>query len=46
MHDGLFGFLKQIDSLFRLLQLLTSEKFFKQLSFNSESSSPEVMIML
>ena len=39
MHDGLFGVLKQVGSL---LRLLTLEKSFKQLSFNSELRSPKI----
>ena len=42
MHDGLFGFLKQVGSLLRLLRLLTLEKAFKQLSFNSELRSRKI----
>ena len=42
MHDRLFGFLKQVGSLLRVLRLLTLEKAFKQLSFNSELRSPKI----
>ena len=42
MHDGLFGFLKQVGSLLRPLRLLTLQKSFKQLSFNSELRSPKI----
>ena len=41
MHDGLFGFLKQVGSLLTLLRLLTLEKAFKQPSFKSELRSPK-----
>ena len=34
MHDGLFGFLKQVNVLRRLLRFLALEKSFKQFSFN------------
>ena len=46
MHDGLFGFLKQVGSLLRLVKLLTLEKSFKQLSFSSELRSPKVSKLL
>ena len=42
MYDGLFGFLKQVGSLLRLLRLLTLEKAFKQLSFNYELRSAKI----
>ena len=42
MHDGLFGFLKKVGSLLRLLRLLTLEKAFKQLSFNFELRTPKI----
>ena len=42
MHDGLFGFLKQVGSLLRLLRLLTLEKAFKQPSFKSALRSPKI----
>ena len=42
MQDGLFGFLKQVGSLLRLLRLLTLEKAFKQPSFKSELRSPKI----
>ena len=42
MHDGLFGFLKQVGSLLRLLRLLTLEKAFKQPSFKSELRSRKI----
>ena len=42
MYDGLFGFLKQIGSLLRFFRLLTLEKLFKQLSFNSQLRSPKI----
>ena len=42
MHDGLFGFLKQVSSLSRLLKLFTLEKSFKELSFDSELRSPKI----
>ena len=41
MHDGLFGFLKQVGSLLTLLRLLTLEKALKQPSFKSELRSPK-----
>ena len=39
MHDELLGFLKLFGSLLRLLRLLTLEKAFRQLPFNSELRS-------
>ena len=42
MHDGLFGLLKQVGYLLRLLRLLTLEKSLKQLSFNSDLMPPKI----
>ena len=39
MHDELLGFLKLFGSFLRLLRLLTLEKAFRQLPFNSELRS-------
>ena len=46
MHDGFLGFTKQVvETLLRVLRLLTFQKPFKQFLLTSEYKSPMIRIL-